>query len=127
MDLHRFSEARAKAEELISGEYALPALYTALITGDIAFIDLLEKGKEADLSALSEKTNAAVLKQMRDYPSVLRTRYAVELLSNGDRERAEGVLKTFEKVSASFPSPSEIETERELIVIASEKAEGSEE
>ncbi|MBP0985511.1 MAG: hypothetical protein J6P39_00700, partial [Oscillospiraceae bacterium] len=126
MDIGEFAEARALIEKLLGDEVSLPTLQTALLLNDKAFLDLLENGKDADLSDLEKKETAAVLRQMKSFPSVLRTQYAEQMLKNSDDTKAQEILDAFEKVSQTYPSQADIETERDLIRTAKEKAEATE-
>ena len=126
MDIGEFAEARALIEKLLGDEVSLPTLQTALLLNDKAFLDLLENGKDADLSDLEKKETAAVLRQMKSFPSVLRTQYAEQMLKNSDDAKAQEILDAFEKVSQTYPSQADIETERDLIRTAKEKAEATE-
>lgn len=114
----------AGAEELIdrmlADGTAIPDFYRALLLNDKVFLDLLKNGKEADVSVLEQKEVAAVLRQMKTFPSVLRTRYAEQLLCRCDEAKAQEILAEFEKVSLTYPSPADIESERELIKTAAE-------
>ncbi len=56
-------------------------------------------------------------KRMKTSPSFIRTEYALKL-KDGDMKGAENSLKQFEKVSATYPYPDVLRTERELIGIA---------
>ena len=126
MDRKEFEEAKEDLDLLLRGEVQVSPLYTALLENDRVFLDLLEKGKDADLSPLSVKENAQVLRQMSSYPSVLRTEYAVEALAHGDTAKAEKVLERFEKTAGTFPSAAEIESERDLIREVQEKLTATE-
>ena len=57
---------------------------------------------------------------MHKFPSVLRTEYAIELLTSKDTKRADIILNTFDKISVRYPFYSDIESERELINLAKE-------
>jgi hypothetical protein len=59
-----------------------------------------------------------ILKQMRNYPSVLRTQYAEALIVQEDGQNADEILGNFEKISRTYPSEADIEAERELMDIA---------
>ena len=115
MDALDFSAAR-ELFPVISGEQCRAAeLYKRLLVCDIVTCELLEKGTEADVSPLAEKKTASVLRQMKTFPSVIRTRYAVALLHDGDAAAAEGYLREFEKAAVQYPAPADIASERELI------------
>ena len=59
---------------------------------------------------------------MRTFPSVIRTEYAYALLVEQDQGKAGKAMETFEKVAKTYPYPNDINSERELIQIAQEKA-----
>jgi hypothetical protein len=65
------------------------------------------------------------MKAMKTYPSVLRTEYAYALLANRNPEEAEHIRQQFAKCAASYPYPSEIQSEREFMEIA-DKASAAE-
>lgn len=118
MDLHDFPQARSLLDSLLDGGCELIEMHRALMLNDRAYLDILEKGKDADLSPLGGKTVAVILKQMRNYPSVLRTQYAEALIVKEDDKKADEILGSFEKISRTYPSEADIEAERELMDIA---------
>ncbi|MBR5071163.1 MAG: hypothetical protein IKX27_04615 [Oscillospiraceae bacterium] len=122
MDKGEFGEAKELIDRLLADDVSVPTLQTALLLNDKAFLDLMENGKDADLSALEQKEIAAVLRQMKSFPSVLRTQYAVELLKNGDTGKAQEILDTFDRVAQTYPSQADIESERELMQTAKDRA-----
>ena len=63
------------------------------------------------------------MKNMKKFPSVLRTRYAYALLAQQDRDQAEKIRKQFEKVGKSYPYPVEWAGERELMDLAAARAQ----
>ena len=100
-------------------------LYKRLLVCDAVYCALLREGAAADVKALEERKTAAVLRQMKEFPSVLRTRYAVELLKNRDEAAAAKVLERFEKAAAAYPAPADTASERDLIALARQKFEQS--
>ena len=60
---------------------------------------------------------------MRRNPGVQRTEYALALLQDGDSERAGKIRTLFDARAAKHPYPCEIQSERELMGLAAEKAE----
>ena len=63
------------------------------------------------------------MQTMKKFPSVLRTEYAYALLVEQDEEKAEKILKVFDKCAKSYPYESDIQMERELIVYAKDCVE----
>ena len=58
---------------------------------------------------------------MKTFPSVLRTEYAYALLGEKDIDKAQKIKDQFEKCAKTYPYPSDIDSERELMEIAEEK------
>lgn len=55
------------------------------------------------------------------YPSVLRTEYVYALLAEQNPKKAEKLMAQFRQCAKSYPYPSEIEGERQLMVLAAAK------
>ena len=58
---------------------------------------------------------------MKNFPSVIRTEYAYQLLIKKDSETAEKILKKFEKIALSYPYEADLESEQKLIYISMSK------
>ena len=117
MDMHDLKGARSLIAWLDDADSKLPELYRHLMINDLAYCDLLLDSTDADISELDDPTTKAILKQMKDFPPVLRTRHAVELLAHHDRAAADKVVARFEKVARRYPYESDLEGERELMAI----------
>ena len=120
MDEHRFAEAKECIENLLSGDYAVPGLYEALLTCDLIFIDLFSEDGLKKSEDLLTKEEKQLMKVMKDFPSVLRTEYALALAS-GKVEEAQKVRQRFEKIAPTYPYACEIEGERELLEMADQR------
>ena len=116
-DMLRIGEADAAAQELLSGGARLQGVYRNLLTCDRIYFSLL-RGEEP--SALFTKELRQFMKSMKIFPSVLRTEYAMAL-GEGDREKAGKLRAAFDKMARSYPNPSDIESERELMALADER------
>lgn len=124
LDAHRFDEAARTMDHLLSCESALPELFRRLLICDRAYCALLGgESAERVSNMLDDKWQKKIMKAMRDYPSVLRTRYARALLLDRDEARSAGAAERFEAVAARYPYPAEIEGERALMALAKERAE----
>ena len=121
MDQLDFSAAETLFPVLQDKTCRIADLYKRLLVCDIVCCALLREGAAADISPLSERQTAAVLKQMRDYPSVLRTRYAVALLHDGNEAEAAKILDRFEKTACQYPAKADIASERELIALVKKR------
>lgn len=123
MEEHKFQAARGEMTKLVSGENALMGIYQNLLTCDLIYCELLFENRRSHLERMVTKGQKKFMKNMKKFPSVLRTQYAYALLGEGDRAKAEKIRKEFEKVGKSYPYPIEWEGERELMDLAADRAE----
>lgn len=124
-----FSENRAvdsleleKAEAVCSrilddAGVRVPGIYRSLMLIEKAFFLLVRGEKEEGLRILGDKSLKAFMKQMKNYPSVLRTQYTAQL-AEGRKAEAEKTLAKIEKLYSSYPNPAEIDAEFELLDVA---------
>ena len=116
-DMHRFDEADKEAEKLLALDSGLEGLYRSLLTCDRIFFAVL-KGK--DYNAFLDKAQLKYMKSMKSYPPVIRTKYAMALREKDEAE-VKKLLENFDKVAKNYPTPADIESERELMMIAKDK------
>ena len=116
MDEHRFEEARELLNRLLSGEFPSAGIHFCLLTLEKIYCDIVLSG-EADVSKLSEKPMVGFVRAMRNFPTVIRTQYAIAKVIDKDEKAAQQYLDLFEKIAPTFPSSTDIESERELIEI----------
>lgn len=121
MDEHRFAEAAALQDRLLRAE-DLAGIYRGLLTCDRIYCELIGPQHAETLPALLTKEQQKFMKSMAGYPSVLRTRIALALLHEPDPAEAERGKAAFKKAALRYPYPTDIESERELIALAEEKA-----
>ena len=123
MDEHRFQTAREEMAKLISGPNALMGIYQNLLTCDLMFCELLFENRPERLERMLTKGQKKFMKNMKQFPAVLRTQYAYALLAEQDQSKAEKIEKQFRKVGKSYPYPVEWAGERELMDLAKARAE----
>lgn len=124
MDEHRFEEAYALIDRLLSPEVPLAQVHRQLLLLDRAYLSLLGVGSPG-AADFDRRAFVAFCKSMHGFPPVLRTRYAYEILYRRDEGAANALLLTFDGIAARYPYRGDIEGERELIAIAAERAAGS--
>ena len=122
MDEKRFDEAEREMARILEGENAVTGLHRALMTCDRMYIELIGQNRRDVLDAMQTKEQKRLMKAMKQYPTVLRTEYAMALLAEKDAAKAEAVRRRFEKAAKTYPYPSELDAERELMALADEKA-----
>lgn len=115
MDEQKFAEADNIMETLLTMDIKLAGLYRSLMVNDQIYCELVGSRREERLNLLLDKQQKKFMKAMKNFPSVLRTEYAYALLLEKDSIKADDVLKRFEKMVRTYPNPSDIESERELM------------
>ena len=124
MDQHRFAEADALMERLLGMESRLPGLYRGQLICDRIFVELIGPNRPEILEGFLSKEQHKLMKAMKTNLSVLRTAYALALLSEKDAAKAQRLAADFDRVAARYPYPCEVEGERELMQLAREAQEG---
>ena len=122
MDAGYLPEAAALTDKLLEGSYALVGVYRQLLVCDRIFCGLMAGEDAAKLEALYTPQLVKFMGQMKNFPAVLRTAYAWELLHNREQEKAAQLQQRFERVAKSYPAPADAASERELMALAREKA-----
>ena len=122
MDQHRFDEAEALMNHMLEIESGMVALHRNLIICDLVYLELIGQNRSDRLETLYSKELKKFIKTMKTFPSVIRTEYAYALLVEKDQGKAAKAMEAFDKVAKTYPYPNDINSERELIQIAAEKA-----
>jgi hypothetical protein len=120
MDQHRFREADELMAQLLELDSVM-GLHRNMMLCDRIFIELIGEERLEIVAGFRTKDFQKGLKAMRRLPSVLRTEYAQALLLEKDPEKAEKILAQFDVQTKTYPYPCEIEGERELMRIASDR------
>lgn len=116
MDAQRFAETARAIDTLTAQSTALLPLHRELLLCDRLTCALLT---EEDAAPFAKQWNSRELqafrKQMKSYPSVLRTEFAVALLVEKDTARAEKLRARLERVLCTYPYAAEAAAERSLL------------
>lgn len=118
MDQHRFAEADALMERLLTMDSKLPGLYRGQLICDRIFVELIGPNRPEILEGFLSKEQQKLMKAMKTNLSVLRTAWALALLSEKDAAKAQKLAADFDRVAARYPYPCEVEGERELLQLA---------
>ena len=117
MDMQAFPAALTAIRTLMARQKGVVGLYRTTMACDGAVCELLG-GQPGEFTAmLEEPAHQQIMKVMPDNPSILRTRYAIALLRDGDAEKAAALLDAFAKAAAKHAYPAEAEGEREIIAV----------
>lgn len=126
MDEHDFSAAAEAIDVLLGLESGVTGLMRAMLTGDRVYCELLGDQKKEILGLWKEPWQQKVMKQMKNYLSVIRTAYAYALLCEEDLSRADKLKQEFDRRAKSWPYPADARSERELMELAGQRADGAE-
>jgi len=121
MDLHKFEEAEHLINELLEKDTAIVEVHRRLLICDLIYCRLVRGNVYGQAGDLIDRRQKKFMTAMRNFLSVIRTEYALALLERKDEKEARSIREKFEKSARSFPYPSEVESERELIDIADKR------
>ncbi len=118
MDMQDFDAAEKLTEEMIATDSAIVGVHRQLMICDIIYCKAIRGASAEEIASLLDKAQKNFMKSMKNFPSVIRTEYAVALLSEKNIAKAKDKLADFEKCAKKYPYPADIEGERELIETA---------
>ena len=122
MDQHKFDEAEALINHILEIETGIVAIHRNLMLCDLIYLELIGQNRSDRLEELYTKDLKKFIKTMKGFPSIVRMEYAYYLLAEDDPDMAARLEASFEKIAVTYPYPNDINTERELIQIADDKA-----
>lgn len=126
LDEHRFEEARQLISHMLEIDSQIVGLNRSMLICDLLYCKIIDSNGDngeikVDSERLLTKQQRKFMKAMKKFPSVLRTEYAYTYLVKRDRIEAEAIKARFEKIAKNYPYPSDIQSERELMNLVSEK------
>lgn len=126
MEEKKFEDADELMAKIIEDDNATIMFYKQMLTCDRIYVELIGECRSEVVENMLNANQKALMKAMKTYPSIIRTEYAYELLLQKDTDKANKLLKYFNGIAKKYPYANEIKNERELINIATEKAEKQE-
>ena len=117
MDKQDFPEADKLMEHIMSIDSGVVGLHRSLMVCDRMYIEMISENRKEVIDGMLTKEQKQFMKQMKKFPSVLRTEYVLALLHDKDNEKAEQIKTLFEKCAKSYPYQNDVESERELMDI----------
>ena len=121
MDQLKLEESLEYIKELLAKETAVPGLYKSLLTCDRIYCELVVNKNTVEAVRLHNKEYEKFVKQMKNFPSIIRTEYAYALLAEKDEKKAVSFKEQFDKMAKTYPYPNDIMSERELIDLVREE------
>lgn len=118
MDQQRFEDADRLIAHLLEIDSGIIGLHRNLIICDRMYCELIHDNRKEILEEMLTREQIKFMKAMKKFPSVVRTEYAYALLALKDTAKVNAARELFEKVAKTYPYPSDVQSERELIGIA---------
>lgn len=122
MDAHKFEEADKLMAHILEIDSGIAGVHRNLLMDDRIYVELISENRREILDEMLSKEQKQFMKQMKNSLSVIRTEYAYALLCEKDMAKAEKIKTQFEKCAKTYPYQSDIESERELMEVAEQKA-----
>lgn len=123
MDRGEIQEAESLITRLLSEKNAVVGVYRLLLTCDRIVCELLDGADKNIIEKLYSKELQKFMKQMKKFPSVIRTEYAYMLLYKQNKNDADKIKERFRKCAKTHPYVTDIESEQELINLIDLNAE----
>ena len=120
IDEQRFDEAEEQMERLLRQKTGITGLHRGLMICDLVYCKLVRGDSVQKIDGWMNDQQKQFMKSMKTFPSVLRTDYAYALLREKDEDKAAKISEQFDQVAKTYPYPSDIESERELLMLAAE-------
>ena len=105
-------------KRLLAQQNGIIGLYRNLMVCDQMYVEMISENRKEILDEMRTRDQLRVMKAMKKYPAVLRTEYVYALLVEQNQKKAEKLMTQFRQCAKSYPYPSEIEGERQLMVLA---------
>lgn len=121
MDEERFEEADELMAHLLEIESGMVGLHRSILICERIYVELIHQNRREVVEEKLTKNLQSFMKAMKDTPSILRTQYAIALLYENDKAKAETIKAQFEKRAKTYPYPHEINSERDLMKLAENK------
>ena len=99
------------------------AEYHFFLVSDNLFYEMMTSNRKEIIESLHNDEYLEFEASAMAHPSVLRTAIAYALIEEKNTEKADHLMTLFNDVAKTWPYPSFIQGERELIALAKSKAE----
>ena len=123
MDEGNYEEADALMAHLLEIESGMVGLHRSLLICDRVYLELTAANRPQVLAKMLDNQQKKFMKQMKSFPSVLRTEYTYALLGEKDFAKAEKIKAQFEKQMKTYPYQTDAQGERALMERAEKMSE----
>ncbi|MBE7059183.1 MAG: hypothetical protein E7387_08870 [Ruminococcaceae bacterium] len=121
MDAQLFEEADVLMSHMLEIDSGMVDLHRNLMICDRMCVELISENRREVIDEMLSKEQKKFMKQMKSFPTVIRTEYVFALLYEKDSQKAEKIKARFEKCAKTYPSQSDIQSERELMEFAEKR------
>lgn len=118
MDEHEFQKADDLMEHFIEMDSSIVQIHKNLLICDRIYCELISENRKERVEEMYDTNLKKFMRIVKNYPSVIRTQYAYTLLYENNQEQAKKLKEQFEKVARTYPYPSDVQAELELMKIA---------
>lgn len=110
MDKHEFDKVKDLADKLLNMESGMIGVHRNLLICDRIYCELISGGNRNIVDSLYSTALIKFMKQMKKFPSVIRTNYSIALLYNNDNSEAEQIKEQFRESANTYPYILDIES-----------------
>lgn len=116
LDLRDFEKAQKLMSEINSHSALLPKIYRLDFSMENIFLALIKRESKCNVDALLDEETRKYMEGAASLrPSGLRVRYALALLYDNDKEKAEKLYDKFMKLCSEYYLPGEALSEKDLL------------
>lgn len=120
MESMDFAAAEKEIKSLLDSDYKIASIHRNLLACDLVYCRLVLDGAKAEISSILTIEQQRFMQSMKNFPSVLRTEYAIALIRDKNTEKTEKIKQNFEKIAKTYPYPQDAETEKNFMKYAAE-------
>ncbi len=117
-DEGKYAEAQALIDELLQKETAIAPVHRELLKNNALFCELTGSKNKSKIENYLDKDLQSFMKAMKNYPSVIRTKLAYELLCNDDKQAVQKQFAMLGDLIPTYPYYEEIRAEMDHVAAA---------
>ena len=117
----RFDEAISAIGFILENAHVMCGVHRTMLICNLMYCEMINGASRDTVERLLTREQVSVMKQMKNFPVVIRTEYAYTMLCKDDRAGSVEMLKRFDRIAKTYPYPVDIEGERELMLLADKK------
>lgn len=121
MDQGKYAEAYELMRRLLSEKSGMVGIHRRFLTAECICCEIIGDNRKEQVEEFSTEEEMKFLKSMKKSPSAFRTQYLYAKYVEQDEMKAEKAMIAFEKVSATYPYPNELESDREVLAYAEKR------